>query len=100
MQKVVDEARGKGAQLVVVLSDNGMDVDLKSASGVRGVDAILGGDTDDRRAAVVPVATLAAPRRHKRRQQRQVPGVMDFEVKARKARQLARPLARRSSATC
>lgn len=47
LQKVVDEARGKGAQIVVVLSHNGMDVDLKMASRVRGVDAILGGHTHD-----------------------------------------------------
>ncbi|HQX68672.1 MAG TPA: thiosulfohydrolase SoxB, partial [Ottowia sp.] len=43
MQKVVDEARAKGAQVVVVVSHNGMDVDLKMASRVRGIDAILGG---------------------------------------------------------
>jgi sulfur-oxidizing protein SoxB len=47
MQKFVDEARGKGAQVVVVLSHNGMDVDLKMASRVRGIDAILGGHTHD-----------------------------------------------------
>jgi S-sulfosulfanyl-L-cysteine sulfohydrolase len=32
MQKMVTEARGKGAQVVVVISHNGMDVDLKMAS--------------------------------------------------------------------
>ena len=47
MQKVVDEARAKGAKVVVVLSHNGMDVDLKMASRVSGVDAILGGHTHD-----------------------------------------------------
>ena len=47
MQKMVDEVRGKGAQVVVVLSHNGMDVDIKMASRVRGVDAILGGHTHD-----------------------------------------------------
>ncbi len=31
MQKMVDEARAKGAQVVVLLSHNGMDVDLKLA---------------------------------------------------------------------
>jgi sulfur-oxidizing protein SoxB len=45
MQKVVDEARARGAQVVVVLSHNGMDVDIKMASRVRGIDAILGGHT-------------------------------------------------------
>jgi sulfur-oxidizing protein SoxB len=47
LQKMVDEVRGKGAQVVVVLSHNGMDVDLKMAGRVRGIDAILGGHTHD-----------------------------------------------------
>jgi sulfur-oxidizing protein SoxB len=56
MQKMVDEARAKGAKVVVVLSHNGMDVDLKMASRVRGVDAILGGHTHDG----VPVPVVVA----------------------------------------
>lgn len=55
LQKVVDEVRGKGAQLVVLLSHNGMDVDLKLASRVTGIDAILGGHTHDGVPAPVPV---------------------------------------------
>ena len=47
MQKMVDEARSKGAQVVVVLSHNGMDVDIKMASRVTGIDAIMGGHTHD-----------------------------------------------------
>ena len=47
MQKTVDEARAKGVQAVVLLSHNGMDVDIKMASRVRGIDAILGGHTHD-----------------------------------------------------
>ena len=47
MQKTVDAARAAGAQVVVLLSHNGMDVDLKMASRVRGIDAILGGHTHD-----------------------------------------------------
>jgi sulfur-oxidizing protein SoxB len=47
LQKTVDEARSKGAQVVVLLSHNGMDVDLKLASRVGGIDAILGGHTHD-----------------------------------------------------
>jgi sulfur-oxidizing protein SoxB len=47
MQAMVDEARAKGAKVVVVLSHNGMDVDIKMASRVRGIDAILGGHTHD-----------------------------------------------------
>jgi sulfur-oxidizing protein SoxB len=47
LQLVVDQARAKGAQAVVLLSHNGMDVDLKLASRVTGIDAIMGGHTHD-----------------------------------------------------
>jgi S-sulfosulfanyl-L-cysteine sulfohydrolase len=47
MQKMVDKARGEGAQVVILLSHNGMDVDLKLATRVRGIDAIMGGHTHD-----------------------------------------------------
>jgi sulfur-oxidizing protein SoxB len=47
LQKAIDDARGKGAQAVVLLSHNGMDVDLKLASRVTGIDVILGGHTHD-----------------------------------------------------
>lgn len=47
MQKWVDEARAKGAKVVILLSHNGMDVDLKMASRVTGIDAIFGGHTHD-----------------------------------------------------
>ncbi|HET9699650.1 MAG TPA: thiosulfohydrolase SoxB [Burkholderiales bacterium] len=47
LQKLVDEVRAKGAQAVVLLSHNGMDVDLKLAGRVTGIDAILGGHTHD-----------------------------------------------------
>jgi sulfur-oxidizing protein SoxB len=55
LQKVVDEVRAKGAQVVVVLSHNGMDVDLKMAGRLRGVDAIFGGHTHDGVPLAVPV---------------------------------------------
>ena len=54
MQKTVDKARAAGAKAVVVLSHNGMDVDLKMASRVTGIDAILGGHTHD----AVPAPTV------------------------------------------
>ena len=47
LQKAVNEARAKGAYVVVLLSHNGMDVDLKLASRVAGIDVILGGHTHD-----------------------------------------------------
>ena len=55
LQKVVDDVRAKGVQLVVLLSHNGMDVDLKMASRVRGIDAIFGGHTHDGVPVAVPV---------------------------------------------
>ena len=59
LQQVVDEVRAKRAQLVVLLSHNGMDVDLKLASRVTGIDAILGGHTHDAVPAPVIVANAA-----------------------------------------
>ena len=47
LQALVHEVRAKGARAVVLLSHNGMDVDLKLAARVRGLDAILGGHTHD-----------------------------------------------------
>ncbi len=47
IQKQVNEVRAEGAVVVVLLSHNGMDVDLKLASRVTGIDAILGGHTHD-----------------------------------------------------
>jgi sulfur-oxidizing protein SoxB len=82
LQKVVDEVRGKGAQLVVILSHNGMDVDLKMASRLSGVDAILGGHTHD----AMPIAALVANRGGKTivtnaGSNGKFLGVIDFDVK-------------------
>jgi sulfur-oxidizing protein SoxB len=82
MQKWVDEARAKGAKVVVVLSHNGMDVDLKMASRVTGIDAIFGGHTHDgvpqpiqvKNAKGVTLVTNAGSNG-------KFLGVMDFDVK-------------------
>ena len=55
LQKMADEARSKGAKVVVVLSHNGMDVDLKMATRVTGVDVIFGGHTHDAVLQAIPV---------------------------------------------
>jgi sulfur-oxidizing protein SoxB len=48
MQEIVDQVREDEApDVVVVLSHNGMDVDLKMASRVTGIDVIFGGHTHD-----------------------------------------------------
>ena len=85
MQKTVDEVRAKGAQVVVLLSHNGMDVDLKMASRVTGIDAIMGGHTHDG----MPVATLVSNASGKTivtnaGSNSKFLGVLDFEVKDKK----------------
>jgi len=59
LQKTVDAATAKGAQVVILLSHNGMDVDLKLASRVSGIDVILGGHTHDAVPDPVPVKNRA-----------------------------------------
>ncbi|MFO8153934.1 thiosulfohydrolase SoxB [Thioalkalivibrio sp.] len=57
MQRQVNAARAEGAEIVVALSHNGMDVDLKMAGMVEGLDAIFGGHTHDGVPAPTPVKT-------------------------------------------
>jgi sulfur-oxidizing protein SoxB len=59
LQKTVTHARLQGADLVVLLSHNGMDVDLKMASRISGIDVILGGHTHDAVPAPVIVGNRA-----------------------------------------
>ena len=85
MQKTVDEARSKGAQVVVVLSHNCMDVDIKMASRVTGIDAIMGGHTHDGVPAPVKVSnksgvTLVTNAGSNTK----FLGVLDFDVKGGK----------------
>ena len=85
MQAMVDEARAKGAQVVVVISHNGMDVDLKMASRVSGIDAIMGGHTHDG----MPVASIVSNKGGKTivtnaGSNGKFLGVLDFQVKDKK----------------
>ena len=85
LQLTINEARKKGAQVVVLLSHNGMDVDLKMASRVTGLDAILGGHTHDGIPQPIPVknsggTTLVTNAGSNGK----FLGVLDFEVKAGK----------------
>jgi len=85
LQKMVDEVRAKGAHLVVVLSHNGMDVDLKMASRVRGIDAIFGGHTHDGVPVAVPVSNAGGKTLVTNAGSNgKFLGVMDFDVKAGK----------------
>jgi S-sulfosulfanyl-L-cysteine sulfohydrolase len=56
MQKTVDKARAEGAKIIVLLSHNGMDIDLKMARRINGIDVILGGHTHD----AMPAPSLVA----------------------------------------
>ena len=85
LQELVDEVRGKGAQVVVVLSHNGMDVDVKMASRVTGVDAILGGHTHDGVPAPVIVSNASGKTLVTNAGSNgKFLGVLDFDVRAGK----------------
>jgi sulfur-oxidizing protein SoxB len=85
LQKTIDEVKAKGAKVVVLLSHNGMDVDLKMASRVRGLHAIMGGHTHDgvpipvqvKNAGGVTLVTNAGSNG-------KFLGVLDFDVKGGK----------------
>lgn len=55
LQGYVDKCYEEGAQVVILLSHNGMDVDLKLATRVKGLHAILGGHTHDAVPGTIPV---------------------------------------------
>ncbi|OEJ66878.1 thiosulfohydrolase SoxB [Magnetovibrio blakemorei] len=55
VQASVDKARAEGAELVVLASHNGFDVDRKLASRVNGIDVILTGHTHDAIPGIIEV---------------------------------------------
>jgi S-sulfosulfanyl-L-cysteine sulfohydrolase len=55
LQQQVDRVRATGAKAVILLSHNGLQIDLKLASRIRGLDAILGGHTHDALAEAIVV---------------------------------------------
>jgi S-sulfosulfanyl-L-cysteine sulfohydrolase len=90
LQKQVDEVRAKGARIVVLLSHNGMDVDLKLAQRVRGLDTILGGHTHD--AVPRPVTTSSGCVVTNAGSNGKFLGVMDYDVSGAQVRQRYRLL--------
>jgi len=61
LQKLINEVKAKGAHAVILLSHNGIDVDLHLARNLSGIDFILGGHTHD----AVPQGISVANGRHK-----------------------------------
>ena len=55
MQKQVEDARAEGADVVVLLSHNGFDVDRKMVSRVKGIDVVLTAHTHDAMPGVIKV---------------------------------------------
>ncbi|MBN9594204.1 MAG: thiosulfohydrolase SoxB [Afipia sp.] len=81
MQKQIDEARAEGAQIVVLLSHDGFDVDRKLAGRVKGLDVILTAHTHDAMPGLVRVGdtVLVATGSHGKFVSR-----LDIEVKDKK----------------
>lgn len=81
IQKQADEARAAGANIVVLLSHNGFDVDRKLAGRVKGIDVILTAHTHDAMPGLIRVGdtVLVASGSHGKFVSR-----LDIEVKNKK----------------
>jgi S-sulfosulfanyl-L-cysteine sulfohydrolase len=81
LQKQVDESRAAGADIVVLLSHNGFDVDHKLAGRVKGIDVILTAHTHDAMPGLIKVGNtvLVATGSHGKFVSR-----LDIEVKDKK----------------
>jgi sulfur-oxidizing protein SoxB len=81
MQKQVDDARAEGADVVVLLSHDGFDVDRKLAGRVKGIDVILTAHTHDAMPGLIKVGdtVLVATGSHGKFLSR-----LDIEVKNKK----------------
>ena len=81
IQKQADEARANGANIVVLLSHNGFDVDRKLAGRVKGLDIILTAHTHDAMPGLIKVGNtvLVASGSHGKFVSR-----LDIEVKDKK----------------
>jgi sulfur-oxidizing protein SoxB len=81
LQKQVDESRAAGAEIVVLLSHNGFDVDRKLAGRVKGLDVILTAHTHDAMPGLIKVGdtVLVATGSHGKFVSR-----LDIEVKDKK----------------
>lgn len=81
LQKQVDESRAAGADIVVLLSHNGFDVDHKLAGRVKGIDVILTAHTHDAMPGLIKVGNtvLVATGSHGKFVSR-----LDLEVKDKK----------------
>ncbi len=88
MQSVVDEVReNESPDAVILLSHNGMDVDLKMASRVSGIDAIFGGHTHDGVPGAIRVGNSAGSTLVTNAGSNgKFLGVMDLDIKDKKLR--------------
>ena len=83
VQQSIDAVRREGATVVALLSHNGMDVDLKLAARVRGLDAILGGHTHDAIPSAIEVSNAGGKTLVTNAGSNgKFLGVLDLEVKA------------------